>query len=52
MSRVEAMKAVGLEPISEHGRPTVRRVIRDQPEGGVCVEVPDQKGWDLIVEFM
>jgi hypothetical protein len=50
--RVEAVKAIGLEPVSEGGGPAVRCVIGGGPEGGVRVEVPDQKGWDLIVEFM
>ena len=49
---VEAMKAVGLDPVGECGGPTVRCAIRGRPEGGVRVEVPNQKGWDLIVEFM
>jgi hypothetical protein len=49
---VEAMEAVGLEPVCEGGGPAVGCAIGDGPEGRVRVEVPDQKGWDLIVEFM
>ena len=52
VSRVEAVEAVGLEPVCEGGGPTVGRAIGDRPQRGVRVEVPDQKGWDLIVEFM
>ena len=49
---VEAVEAVGLQPIGEGGSPAVGCAIGDGPERRVCVEVPDQKGWDLIVEFM
>ena len=52
MLGVEAVEAVGLEPVGECGGPAVGCAIRGGLEGGVRVEVPDQKGWDLIVEFM
>ena len=52
MPGVEAVEAVGLEPVGECGGPAVGRAIGDGPERGVHVEVPDQKGWDLVVEFM
>jgi hypothetical protein len=52
MTGVEAVEAVGLKPVGEGGGPAVRCVIGGRLEGGVRVEVPDQKGWDLIVEFM
>ena len=52
MAGVEAVEAVGLEPIGEGGGPAVGRAIGDGLEGGVCVKVPDQKGWDLIIKFM
>ena len=52
VSRVEAVEAVGLKPVGEGGGPTVGHAIGGGPEGGVRVEVPDQKGGDLVVEFV
>jgi hypothetical protein len=46
------VEAICLEPVDEGEHPAVGCVIGDRPEGGVCVEVPDQKGRDLIIEFM
>jgi len=52
VSRVEAVEAVGLEPVGEGRGPTVGHVIGGGPEGRVRVEVPNQKGGDLIIEFV
>jgi len=52
MARVEAVEAIGLKPVGEGSGLAVGCAIGGGPKGGVHVEVPDQKGWDLIVEFM
>ena len=52
MSRVEAVEAVGLKPVGEGRGPAVGCAIGSGPEGRVHVEVPDQKGGDLIIKFV
>ena len=52
MTGVKAVEAIGLKPVGECGGPAVGHATGDRPEGGVHVEVPNQKGWGLIIEFM